>query len=103
MKIYTSRNLPPQHIEGIIGYIPDFLDEDDMRPAKKQFDENYFGGWVPMDGFKMDDDGTLHYPGDPPLRPLVIIKFKNEVIRIYQASFVSIQQEDGSWEVARMD
>lgn len=88
------------------GLIPSFLDLDDPRPAKEQFAERYvYGGWRPQDGFIADPNGlpTLHYPGDPPLEPIAVMTFREELIFVYLHGYVSIFQKDGSFEACRMD
>ena len=89
----------------ITGLIPMMLDEDDPRPAKEQLDGNYQhgGGWRPMKNFKADDDLTLRYPGDPPMKPRAMMLLRNERIVVYDYGFVAIVQKDGGFEVARMD
>jgi len=92
-----------------LGLIPAFLNESDPRPAREQLDSNYGhgGGWTPIPGFSMRPDGTMTYPGDPPLPVLaetILHKDgKKEIIRFYHYSWVSITQTDGSFEVCRMD
>jgi hypothetical protein len=86
-----------------LGLIPSFLDEDDPRSAKEQFDANYIGGWLALPGVEALADGTLCYPGDPPLEVWAITNLRDEVIRVFDCSFVSITQPDGSFEVARLD
>jgi hypothetical protein len=86
-----------------LGLIPHFLDEDDQRPAKKQFNAKYISGWLPMKGFRLRNDGALCYPGDPPLEPLAETRLRDETIRVYQFAWVCIAQPDGSFEVARLD
>jgi hypothetical protein len=36
-----------------LGLLPDFIDQNDPRSAREQFDANYGhgGGWHPIDGF----------------------------------------------------
>jgi hypothetical protein len=88
----------------VLGLLPQFLDERDPRPAREQFDANYIGGWWPVEGgVRALPDGSLKYPGDPVLRPIAETRLRDEVIRVFEASFVSITQPDGSFEVARMD
>jgi len=92
----------PDHV----GALPEFLSEHDPRPAKEQFHQNYAhgGGWFPMHGFEKDArTHVLRYPGDPPLVPLARMRFRDEVILVYEASIVVIIQKDGSYEAARMD
>jgi len=92
----------PEHV----GLIPSFLVESDPRPAHEQFHERYSygGGWFPMKGFKRNPQtNVLSYPGDPPLRPIARIKFRQELILIYEHAIVAIIQPDGTFSAARMD
>lgn len=88
-----------------LGYIPDLVSEDDPRPARQQFHDNYShgGGWDPFKGFTKDADGQITYPGDPPLRPLFLAMLRDEEITVYPHAWVMITQPDGSWEISRMD
>jgi hypothetical protein len=92
-----------------LGIVPAFLDEEDPRPAREQFDEKYQhgGGWRPMDGFdnKNDHGGllVLNYPGDPPLKPIAFMAFRDELVVFYPYGMVAIFQKGGDYEVARMD
>lgn len=91
-----------------LGAIPDFLHDDDPRPARDQFDERYvWGGWRPQEGFTWVSPAplglTIQYPGDEPLSPLAYTHLRNEVIVLYRHSFVAIFQRDGSFEVSRLD
>jgi len=89
-----------------LGFIPTFLSLNDPRPAKEQFDDNYQhgGGWRPIKGYTiLNPDGYLLYPGDPVLKPIAEIVFRDETIRIYDYAIVCIVQPDGSFEVSRMD
>jgi hypothetical protein len=93
----------PMATPGMLGYLPQFLSERDPRPAREQFDTNYVhGGWCPFKGFTMHDNG-LKYPGDPPMPLLAETKLRDEIVRLYQCSWVAIIQPDGSYEIARMD
>jgi hypothetical protein len=101
--IALDPRLQPDHV----GFIPDFLDLDDPRPAREQFEERYvYGGWRPQDGFTVASEGwTLHYPGDPPLKPLAAIPFRDELIIIYRHAYVGIFADQGETflGVCRMD
>lgn len=89
----------------ILGFISEFILEEDHRPLKEQFNDRYIGGWHPMRGFTMVDKetATIQYPGDPPMSPLAWARVGDEMFYLYMWSFVGIVQEDGSFEVARMD
>lgn len=94
-------NATPEHL----GLIPSFLDENDERSAVQQFDANYQhgGGWMPMQKFELLKDDVLKYPGDEPLEPFAMMMFRKERIMMYPHAIVAVIQEDGSFEVARMD
>jgi hypothetical protein len=91
----------PDHV----GFIPTFLDLDDPRPAAEQFQERYvYGGWRNQSGFKQGNQRyTLTYPGDPTLKPIAAMMLRDEMIMIYDAGYVAIWQEDGTFEACRMD
>ena len=85
-----------------LGFLPEFLDEDDPRSAREQFNANYVGGWGPMSGFLLDG-ACLVYPGDPPLRPIGYTTLRDEVVVFYPYAFVMVKQPDGTFEATRMD
>lgn len=94
----------PLATQGHLGYIPEFLHEDDARPAKDQFNTNYVSGWRPTRvEFRIDNDNNLCYPGDPPLPVLWETKLRDETIQVYAHAWVRIIQPDGTYEIARMD
>lgn len=90
-----------------LGLIPMFLSHQDPAPAAEQFDNNYQhgGGWQPMSGWTIDEDFVLHYldDEDPPLKPLAIAEFRAETILVYPYAWVVVLQQDGSFEISRMD
>lgn len=95
----------PKCTQAMLGFIPSFLSEADPRSAREQLDDNYRhgGGWSPFQGFTVLPDGNLKYPGDPPTQLLAEAKLREEVIRFYEHSWVSITQPDGSVEIAHLD
>jgi len=98
---FLHPRMTPEHL----GFLPGWLDENDPRPAKEQFNQNYQhgGGWDPFEGFKLIKNNWLTYPDDPPLRPLAQCQFRDELIVFYDHAWVMIKQADGSFEVCRMD
>jgi hypothetical protein len=110
-----------------LGLIPMFLNELDTRPAARQFDENYGhgGGWRAMKGWTMDPaTHAIRYDGDPPLKPLAEAAFHSaqtgsligghltrpdgstpapEQLFFYDSSWLAIVQQDGTFEITRMD
>ena len=89
-----------------LGFIPAFFREDDPRPARDQINDRYShgGGWQKFDGFSVTvDHESITYPGDPPYKALAGTVLRDEIIVVYQHSWVGIFQKDGSYEIARMD
>jgi hypothetical protein len=88
-----------------IGEIPRWLSEDDPRPAAQQLDSAYGhgGGWDPFVGFRLRGDNSLKYPGDPPLQPIAEMNLRDELILIYEHSWVVVIQPDRTFEACRMD
>jgi hypothetical protein len=99
------RLLYPEMTAEHLGLLPTMLDDNDPHSAKEQFHKNYQhgGGWHPMQGFKLYKDDTLKYPEDPPLRPIAKLQFRDELIILYEHSWVAIIQPNRSYEVCRMD
>jgi hypothetical protein len=103
MKILNWQPLHPKLRPEHLGYLPSFVFEDDPRPAKVQFDERYIAGWLPFEGFILNECNVLLFPGDPPLEPLAQAKLRDELILFYRFEWVAIVQPDRSFEVCRMD
>ena len=97
--------LDPRFHPEQLGFLPEFLSDDDPRSAREQYDENYVSGWHPMSGWTLDDQTmTLSYPGDPPLKPFCMTALHDsELIYFYPHAQVLILQMDGSFEMSRMD
>lgn len=93
----------PRAHPDMLGFIPSFLDESDPRPARDQFNERYWPGWIPFDGFTMLENGDLSYPSDPPTRLIAETNLRDEIIRFYEHSWVAIIQPNKSFEVCRVD
>ena len=86
-----------------MGVIPLFIADHD-KPAAKQIAEYYIGGWSPMDGWEMLANGCVKYSGDQPLSPAAqLVKLDGEIVRFYPGAWISIQQENGDFEIARID
>jgi len=87
-----------------LGYIPTFVYENDPASAKDQFNARYvYGGWQPFKGFRLGEDNSLNYPGDPPQVPRAQAKLCDELIVFYDHAWVAIIQSDRTFEVCRMD
>jgi hypothetical protein len=87
-----------------LGYIPGWLSEDNPKSAREQIDAGYvFGGFQPFEGFRLEADNSLSYPGDPPTQPLAQARLREELIVFYPHSWVAIIQPDRSFTVARID
>lgn len=89
-----------------LGFISSFLSDEIPLSAREQLDAHYQhgGGWRSIKGFRrIADTYNLKYPGDPVIKPLAKTKLRNETIIFYPSALIGIWQEDGSFEIARMD
>lgn len=92
----------------MLGYLPDFIREDDPDPAAKQIDKNYRhgGGWIPLSSFTTRADFRVlvsKYAEDPPVHALFATTLRHERIFFYEHAIVGIAQPDGRFECARID
>jgi hypothetical protein len=102
MMVWIRRH-PKANADWHLGFIPSFLNEDDERSAREQFNENYISGWRPMKGFKLLKNGNLKYPEDPETQLLFETHLRDETIYVYEHAWVAVVQPDGSFEVCRLD
>jgi hypothetical protein len=97
--------LHPSATADHIGEIPCWLSAADPRPAATQLDSAYRhgGGWKPFSGFKLHENNSLKYPGDIPLWPIAEMRLRDELILIYEHSWVVVIQPDRTFAACRMD
>lgn len=113
---FTQLSYFQYSLDDLVGFIPEFLSNDDPRPAKEQIDAAYQhgGGWRRFNGFEYcPDDHSIKYPGDPRMMPVASCvlhadsahhsEAKPETIYVYPSAWVNIVQADGSYEIARID
>ena len=87
-----------------LGYIPGWLSEASPLSAEEQIDKGYqYGGFQPFQGFTLNKDNSLSYPGDPKLKPLAQARLRDELVVFYQYDWVAVIQPDRSFVVARID
>lgn len=95
--------------EHLTGLLPLIISDRDPRPVKDQIEDRYAhgGGYRPLNGFKLKRPATsvlyLHYPGDPPFYEVARTQVRDELVVLFDSSFVAIIQPDGSFAVTRMD
>lgn len=94
----------------VLGYVPNFFDESDPRPAREQIHENYThgGGWFPSKiAWKMTDYGLESPYEEPPgfkvLPLLAKAQLRDETLLFYLGAWLVILQKDGTFEVGRVD
>lgn len=90
------------------GLLPLFLSEDDPRPAQEQLHTAYAhgGGFQPFRGFELVRHGAgyaLQYPGDPLMLEVARAQLRQELIILFNYSWVAVIQPDETFTVARMD
>ena len=104
-------NHPRMTMELIGPYLPTWLTIAERNPAPitKTLGQLYAhgGGWRPFEGFTLNDDNSLSYPGDPPTLPLATFIFEGahegEIAVFYQHEWVAVIAPDRSFEICRMD
>ena len=106
----------PEHL----GFMPDFFDDTDPRPAAEQLAERYAhgGGWHPHSKgvWRMrESDGALIYPGSNPgedgeedevfpLIALARLPLSDETLLFFVGALLAVVKEtDGSFDVTRVD
>ncbi len=93
----------------VCGFIPQWLSENDPRPAVDQIDAAYGhgGGWNDFKGFTLSGAPEigyyLSYLGDPPTHELSRATLRNETLVLFEYSWFAVIQADGSFRVARID
>lgn len=100
-------------LEDVVGIIPSFLNEDDLRSAADQINEGYAhgGGWSPMSGWTFNHDTKeITYetsdPEDTPevYQPLAKSFLRDEEIYIYYGGWTAIVEcITSNVAVARLD
>lgn len=96
----------PRATQEMLGFLPEFWSEHNPASAKEQANRSYAhgGGWQQFKGFQMAGDfKSIRYPGDPPMPLIAQAKLRNETILLFDCAWVAIVQEDGSYEICRMD
>lgn len=92
----------------MLGMLPSFVNENDDKPLKDQVHRAYAhgGGWNEFEGFKLEKNGRWYapcYPEDPPMKELARITVRDEILSIFEYSWVAVIKKDGSYNVARID
>ena len=103
MPALTITLLEPGMTLQTLGALPDMLEANDPAPAREQLGRRYQHGFRGRSGRYLDADDVLHFPGDRPYRPLAEMRMRDEIILIFEGSFVAVSAPDRSFEVARMD
>lgn len=67
------------------------------------FEKNYPFGIHEIRGGSVDDDGTLRYPEDPAMIPLIRIDRYEETTWLYQSEIAAVVKADGTTFVTRLD
>lgn len=103
----------PEHL----GFVPQFFDDQDPRPAAEQLAERYAhgGGWHSFGKglFRVrEHDGALIFPGSPedgepdevyPLIAIAALPLSGERLRFYTSALLAVVKDDDSFEVTRVD
>jgi len=88
----------------MMGVLPMWVDYEDPRSIREQFNEKYQFGLFEMTGGTVDPETGVHsYPEDPDLWPIGKMTLRDEIVWFYPYAMVAIKQADGSMFVTRMD
>ena len=95
----------------LTGLLPSFFSEHDPRSAREQLHTGYAhgGGVQPFSGFllggnmKNPPSLQLDYPGDRPMRYISHARLGDELIVVFEYSWVAIIQPDGDLIITRCD
>ena len=92
----------------VVGYIPQMLSEDNPASAQEQLHKGYLhgGGWNDFNGFTLvNKDGRygLQYPGDPVMKERSRTRLRDEVVVLFDYSWIAVIQPNGDYRVARFD
>lgn len=90
------------------GYLPLMLNASDPRSVQEQLNETYAhgGGWNSFSGFSLLEDGktySLSYPSDPPLPEISRAEFRDQLLVLFQYSWLAIIEDGKLIDVARVD
>ena len=87
----------------------DELENIEQRMSWQAFIDNVYahgGGWRNFSpGFQLEEDGTLNYPEDTPLKPIatVVLPDSKTTAYMYMHAIMCVKFSDGVFEVARLD
>lgn len=86
------------------GYIPEWFAIESNNGgilSPKEVIETYYphgGGWRPFGNWKIHEDDSIEYPGDPIMHPIMSFEFSKSIVFIYNYGITRI-----GTEVARLD
>lgn len=95
-------NVPQARLVEACGILPHFVLTDDA-PIRANLEHCYQFGIHESSGGSIDPDGMYHFPGDPDLAPMAVIRKGEERMFIYRSAIVAILGDDGSCFVTRCD
>jgi len=97
------------------GRLPFIFHDADPERAKEQIISRYAhgGGWHPFEGFTLHDSSrvgvaTLAYPDDPDTREVSRATLhegeeNEELLILFEYSWIAVVRPDGTYEITRMD
>lgn len=89
-----------------IGAIPLIINSAYDEPVAEQIAIGYAhgGGWMPFEGFVFSPEAmTITYPDDPPYEAVAEVTIRGERVIVYPHAWVMVLQQDGTFQVTKMD
>lgn len=105
---HINSNYPIDESRAYLGRIPLLINPDCADPVWQQVQDNYPGGWNPVQGEERDKwslfgDDYLKYPGLPAVAPAAMAWLRGEKILVYPAGWLVVVELNGDFTVARIE
>ena len=100
--------VPVEHMREMLGLIPHFIKYESEADMKEQLEGNYGFGSIfrPIKEFGGSLDEATHayeFPGDPTLYPIGTVKFRGEMLRVYDYGICILTDNNGESWWGRLD
>ena len=102
---YCKAQLTADDITELLGNLPKFFNEaaskrdDGLDMSIEQSALTIYGEALrPMPGFKLTDKGVLSFYGDPDMHPLAVIWYEDDMMLMYENSWVVFAKKSASAE-----
>jgi len=88
-----------------VGELED-IEPREQRMSWQAFIDDSYVSWQDLSsGVHLEEDGTLNFPEDPPLKPIAIVELPDSKItaHMYMHNVMCVKFSDGVFKVVRLD